>query len=137
MMLDKRLQPVANQYRHDHTRAWSSTIASSDGYAFVEARFVGHGYTMGGRAVESLRLVMAAPQVATVRPQVGLSLLTDLHDLTHFRPTGLQKKSLNTMLAHLVAWSRAMRSLSGPSAELVAAEAANPRPPRPHKGGRR
>jgi NAD(P)H-dependent FMN reductase len=38
------------------------------------AGFIGYGYTMGARAIENLRLVMASLQVATVRPQVGLSL---------------------------------------------------------------
>src|SRR5216683_666989 len=42
--------------------------------------FIGYGYTMGARAVEHLRGVMASVLVATVRPQVGLSLFTDFEN---------------------------------------------------------
>jgi NAD(P)H-dependent FMN reductase len=148
MMIDKSLPAMADQYSHDHTRSWSSSIASFDGYVFVTpeynhgtsaalknaidflyhewcdkaAGFIGYGYTMGARAIESLRLVMAALQVATVRPQVGLSLFTDFQDSTVFRPAELQEESLNTMLNHLIAWSGALRSLREPSAELVTAD---------------
>jgi NAD(P)H-dependent FMN reductase len=78
---------------------WSARIASFDGYVFVTpeynhsssaalknaidflhqewinkaAGFIAYGGTMGARAVEHLRLVLAELQVATVRTQVGLS----------------------------------------------------------------
>jgi NAD(P)H-dependent FMN reductase len=145
---------LADQYRRDHTRRWSSAIASFDGYVFVTpeynhgiggalknaidflyhewsdkaAGFVGYGYTMGARAIESLRLVMAALQVATVRPQVGLSLFTDFQDFTQFTPAELHQRSLGTMLDHLIAWSGAMRSVREPNAQLVAAAGGEPDP---------
>jgi NAD(P)H-dependent FMN reductase len=110
-LLDAR-QPVAGQYTQERTRAWSEAVASFDGYAFVTpeynhgtsgalknaiefpyhewrdraAGFVGYGYTMGARAIESLRLTLAAMQVATVRPAVGISLLTNLDKGTTFKP---------------------------------------------------
>jgi NAD(P)H-dependent FMN reductase len=151
MMLDKRLD-LANQYSHGHTREWSSAIASFDGYVFVTpeynhgvggalknaidflyhewtdkaAGFIGYGYTMGARAIESLRLVMAALQVATVRPQVGLSLSTDFQASTVFRPAELQQRSLDAMLDHLIAWSGALRTLREPADALVEAATGEP-----------
>jgi NAD(P)H-dependent FMN reductase len=142
MMLDKTAPVLADQYTRQHTRAWSTTVASFDGYVFVTpeynhgtsaalknaidflyhewcdkaAGFIGYGYTMGARAIENLRLVMSAVQVATVRPQVGLSLFTDFEDATVFKPAELQVRSLDTLLDHVVAWSDALRTLREPSA---------------------
>jgi NAD(P)H-dependent FMN reductase len=135
--------PVAEQYRNAHTRAWSAAVAGFDGYVFVTpeynhgtsgalknaidflyhewadkaAGFVGYGYSLGARAIENLRLVMAALQVATVRPQVGLSLFTDFTNGTEFTPAARQVANLNTMLDHLVAWSGALQTLRKPNAD--------------------
>jgi NAD(P)H-dependent FMN reductase len=129
-------RPVASQYTQDHTRAWSETIAAFDGYVIVTpeynhgingalknaidflyhewrdkaAGFIGYGYTNGARAIESLRLVMAAVQVATVRPAVGLSLFTELQDGV-FTPGQVQDRFVTTMLDHVVTWSGALRPL--------------------------
>jgi hypothetical protein len=61
--------------------------------------------------LEQLRLVMASVQVATVRPQVGLSLFADVENGTRLAPAPIQGPSLNTMLDHLIAWSGALRPL--------------------------
>jgi NAD(P)H-dependent FMN reductase len=129
-----------DEYIHEHTRAWSAAIASFDGYVFVTpeynhgtsgalknaidflyhewadkaAGFVGYGYTMGARAIEHLRLNMAALQVATVRPQVGISLFTEFDESGSFTPPERQEQSVNTMLDHVVNWSRALRELRAP-----------------------
>lgn len=75
------------------------------------AGFIGYGYTMGARAIEHLRLVMASVQVATVRPQVGLSLFTDFENATVFKPAATQEKNLNDLLDHVIAWSGTPRVL--------------------------
>ena len=80
-------------------------------WADKAAGFVGYGYTMGARAIEHLRGVMASVQVATVRPQVGLSLFTDFEKSIVFKPAAMQEKNLNTMLDHVIAWSGALRTL--------------------------
>jgi NAD(P)H-dependent FMN reductase len=66
---------------------------------------------LGARAIENLRLVMASLQVATVRPQVGLSLFADFERATVFKPTDMQEKNLNSLLDHVIAWSGALRVL--------------------------
>jgi NAD(P)H-dependent FMN reductase len=79
------------------------------------AGFVAYGYTVGARAIESLRLVMSPVQVATVRPQVGLSLYTDFQNGNEFTPAERHLTSLNLVLDHVVAWGGAMRTLRKPS----------------------
>jgi NAD(P)H-dependent FMN reductase len=136
-LLDEPLPASSGQYSHPHTRAWSAAIASFDGYIFVTpeynhgisgalknaidflnrewankaAGFIGYGGAMGARAIEHLRAVMGSLQVATVLPQVGLSLFTDFEKFSVFKPTELQTKSLVTLLDHVVAWSGALRTL--------------------------
>jgi NAD(P)H-dependent FMN reductase len=125
------------QYTHDHTRAWSAKIASFDAFVFVTpeynhgtcaalknaidylyqewtnkaAGFIGYGGTMGARAVESLRLVLAELQVATVRTQVGISLFTDFEDFSAFKPAPTHERTLNTMLDQVIAWGGALKGL--------------------------
>jgi NAD(P)H-dependent FMN reductase len=65
----------------------------------------------GARAVENLRLIMGEVQVATVRAQVGLSLLTDFENFTVFKPAPMHEASVNTMLDQVIAWSGALRPL--------------------------
>src|SRR5450432_1709499 len=140
-ILDEPMPAASGSYSHPHTRTWSAAIASFDGYVFVTpeynhgtsgalknaidflyhewrdkaAGFIGYGYTMGARAIENLRLVMSAAQVATVRPQLGLSLYTDFHESTVFTPTERHEQSLNALLDHVTAWSAALRRLREPS----------------------
>jgi len=136
-LLDEPMPSATGVYEHPYTKKWSAAIASFDGYVFVTpeynhgtsgalknaidflynewtdkaAGFIGYGYTMGARAIENLRLVMAALQVATVRPQVGLSLFSDFDGGTVFSPSDIQEKSLSTVLDHVIAWSGALRVL--------------------------
>jgi NAD(P)H-dependent FMN reductase len=135
-LLDEPLAAMSGQYSPPHTRAWSVRVASFDGYVFVTpeynhgvssalknaidflyrewadkaAGFIRYGYTMGARAIEHLRLVMAAVQVAAVRPQVGLSLFTDFENSTLFKPAPIQGTNLNTKLDQLIAWSGALQA---------------------------
>jgi NAD(P)H-dependent FMN reductase len=137
-VLDEPEPPMSSdQYKHQHTRAWSAAIASFDGYVFVTpeynhgtsgalknaidflysewtdkaAGFIGYGFTMGARAIENLRLVMASLQVATVRPQVGLSLFMDFEHAAVFKPTQRLEQAVTNMLDHVIAWSGALKPL--------------------------
>jgi NAD(P)H-dependent FMN reductase len=137
-ILDEPVPAMSSEeYTHQHTRAWSAAIASFDGYVFVTpeynhgtsgalknaidflyrewsdkaAGFIGYGFTMGARAIENLRLVMASLQVATVRPQVGLSLFTDFEHSEVFKPTEKLEQTVNGLLDHVIAWSGALKPL--------------------------
>jgi NAD(P)H-dependent FMN reductase len=136
-LLDEGVPPSLGQYSKEHTKTWAAKIDSFDGYVFVTpeynhgicgalknaidflfkewnnkaAGFVGYGGAGGVRAAEQLRLVMAEVQVATVRNQVALSLLTDFENYTNFKPAAHQEKSVKAMLDQLIAWSGALKTL--------------------------
>jgi NAD(P)H-dependent FMN reductase len=136
-LLDEPVPPSQHKYSKDHTKRWSETIASFDGYVFVTpeynhstsgalknaidflysewnnkaAGFVSFGSSGGTRAVEHLRLIMGELQVADVRSQVALSLFTDFENFSTFKPQALHEKSLKSMLDQLVAWSSAMKTV--------------------------
>ena len=136
-MLD---EPVAaamsRDYQHAHTRTWSRTIDSYDGFVFVTpeynhsttgalknaldylypewhdkaAGFVGYGTHGGTRAVEQLRLVMGELHVADVRSQVALSLFTDFPD-GHLAPAEHHEAALKATLDQVVRWADALAPL--------------------------
>jgi NAD(P)H-dependent FMN reductase len=143
-LLDEPAPPSTAQYIRPHTRAWSAKIASFDGYVFVTpeynhgpsgalknaidflhnewinkaAAFVGYGGTSGARAIEQLRLVMGALQVATVTAQVGLSMFTDFEKFSVFKPAAIHEQNVHRMLDQLVAWSGALGALRKPGVRL-------------------
>ena len=147
--LDEAVPPSMGQYSQPHTKAWAEKIAQFDGYVFVTpeynhstsgalknaidylykewnnkaAGFVSYGTAGGTRAVEHLRLVMAELQVATVRTQDALGLMTDFQNFREFTPQPFQLQSLNAMLDQLVAWSSALAPLRSPAAAAVPARA--------------
>src|ERR1700736_5014353 len=136
-LLDEPMPPIMGQYSKPHTKAWAAKIDSFDAYVFVTpeynhgasgalknaidflfkewnnkaAGFVSYGGAGGVRAVEHLRLVMAEVQVATVRNQVALSLITDFENYTKFKPAAHHEKSVNHMIDQLIAWSGALKTL--------------------------
>ena len=136
-LLDEPVPPSLGQYTKPHTKAWSSKIASFDGYVFVTPEYnhapgaalknaidylytewnnkaaglVGYGSAGGVRAVEQLRLILGELQVADVRAQVRLSLFEDFEGFRVFKPGPNQAATVNTMLDQLVAWSGALKPL--------------------------
>jgi NAD(P)H-dependent FMN reductase len=136
-LLDEPLPPSFGRYANEHTKRWAEKIGSFDGFVLVTpeynhgtsgalknaidflykewvnkaAGFIGYGGAMGARAVESLRLVLAELQVATVRNQVGISLFTDFENFSVFKPAATQEKSVHAMLDQVIAWSEALKPL--------------------------
>ena len=136
-LLDEPLPPSFGQYSRPHTRAWSERIAALDGFVFVTPEYnhapsaalknaidylyrewnnkaaglVGYGSADGVRAVEHLRLILAEVQVATVRAQVRLSLMSDFENFQAFRPGPARPAEVTAMLDQLVAWSGALQPL--------------------------
>jgi NAD(P)H-dependent FMN reductase len=135
--LDEAMPPSLGQYSHPHTLEWAAKIASFDGYVMVTPEynhstsgalknaidflyaewnnkavgFVSYGGAGGTRAVEHLRLIAGELQLADVRAQVALSLLTDFENYRVFKPADHQRDSVNAMLDQLVAWSTALAPL--------------------------
>lgn len=139
-LLDEASPPMKMNYAHEHTKKWSATIASYDGFIFVTPEynhgpaaalknaidylyrewnhkacgFVSWGSAGGVRAVEQLRQVMGEIMVADVRAQVALSLAADFEGYAVFKPQAHHEKSVNTMLDQVLAWSGALKGLRTP-----------------------
>ena len=61
--------------------------------------------------MEQLRLVAGELQMADVRQQVVLSMMTEFENFTVFKPGGYNLPALNTMLDQVIAWSTALAPL--------------------------
>ena len=123
------------QYHNEHTRQWADKIASFDGFVIVTPEynhstsgvlknaidylyaewnnkavgFVSYGAVGGARAAEHLRLIAGELQMADVRQQVALSLLTEFENFTVFKPGDYNRAALDTLLDQVIAWSAALR----------------------------
>jgi NAD(P)H-dependent FMN reductase len=135
--LDEPLPPSMGQYQNEHTKAWAATIASFDGYVIVTPEynhstsgvlknaidylyaewnnkavgFVSYGSVGGARAAEHLRLVAGELQMADVRQQVALSLLTEFENFSVFKPNDYNLAALDILLDQVIAWSNALAPL--------------------------
>lgn len=100
----------------EYNNAPPAALKNALDYLYAEwtnkaAGFVGYGVFGGARAVEQLRSMMGALQIADVSAQVGLSLYTDFEDLQYLRPMPHQEEDLTEMLDQLVAWAGALAPL--------------------------
>jgi len=116
------------------TQAWAEVVGAFDGFVFVTpeynhslpgvlknaldhvylewndkaAGFVSYGGVGGARAVEQLRLVCGAVQLADVAPQVTLPMATEFENGTDFKPGDYNLAALDTLLDHVIRWSTAL-----------------------------
>ena len=133
-LLDEPYPPAMGQYQHDHTRRWAAKVAELDGFVIVTPEynhaapaalknaldylyaewnnkavgFVSYGSAGGVRAVENLRLIAGELQMADVRAQLALSLMTDFEDYSTFRPAEEHAAVLDAVFDQVVAWSSAL-----------------------------
>jgi NAD(P)H-dependent FMN reductase len=143
--LDEPLPPSMGQYQNEHTKQWADKIASFDGFVFVTPEYnhstsgvlknaidylfaewnnkaagiVSYGGVGGARAAEHLRLVLGELQIADVRQQVALSLLTEFENFSVFKPGAYNHAALDTMLDQVIAWSTALAPLRQPAPAAV------------------
>ena len=139
--LDEPLPPSMGQYQNEHTRQWAAKIGSFDGFVFVTPEynhstsgvlknaidflyaewnnkavgFVSYGAVGGARAAEHLRLVAAELQMADVRQQVALSLLTEFENFSVFKPGDYNRSALDTLLDQVISWGDALAPLREPA----------------------
>ncbi|GAB2762421.1 NADPH-dependent FMN reductase [Streptomyces bullii] len=144
--LDEPLPPSMGQYQGEHTKKWAEKIASFDGFVFVTPEynhstsgvlknaidylytewnnkavgFVSYGGVGGARAVEHLRLVVGELQMADVRQQVALSLMTEFENFSVLKPGEYNVQALDTLLDQVVAWSGALAPLRAATANATA-----------------
>lgn len=137
--LDEEVSASQGRYANDHTKAWAAAVAKYDGFVFVTpeynhstsgalknaidfiyaewnnkaAGFVSYGASSSGtRAVEHLRLIVGELQMADVRQQVAISLITDFEGFTTLKQDLPQHEaSLGILLDQLVSWSGALRGV--------------------------
>lgn len=143
--LDEPVPPSLGQYQHDHTKEWAAKIDSFDGFVMVTPEynhstsgvlknaldylyaewnnkavgFVSYGSAGGTRAVEHLRLVCGELQMADVRQQVALSLVTEFENYSVFKPGDYNLPALDTLLDQVIAWSGALATLRSESASAA------------------
>jgi len=139
-LFDEPIPPARGQYTNDHTKRWSAVISSFDGFVIVTPEyshgmpavlknaldylyaewnnkavgFVSYGTAGGVRAVEQLRQVAGELQLADVRAQVALSLITDFEGYRTLRPTERQLALLDMMFSQVIAWTDALAPLRRP-----------------------
>ena len=143
--LDEPLPPSMGQYQNEHTRQWADKIASFDGFVIVTPEynhgtsgvlknaidfvyaewnnkavgFVSYGAMGGGHAAEHLRLVAGELQMADVREQVAISLMTEFENFSVFKPGDFSLAKLGALLDQVVAWSTALAPLRQPAAAIA------------------
>ena len=144
--LDEPMPPSFGQYANDHTKEWARKIVSFDGFVIVTPEynhgtsgvlknaidylyaewnnkavgFVSYGAVGGARAAEHLRLVAAELQMADVRQQVALSLITEFENFSVFKPGDYNVDALSTLLDQVIAWSTALAPLRETAAPAAA-----------------
>src|SRR5471030_2690179 len=135
--LDEPLPPSMGQYQNAHTQDWAATIGRFDGFVFVTPEYnhstsgvlknaidylyaewnnkamgvVSYGAVGGARAAEHLRLIAGELQMADVRTNVTLSLITDFRNFTDFAPGAHQAQVFDTLFSEVIAWSEALAPL--------------------------
>jgi NAD(P)H-dependent FMN reductase len=144
--LDEVYPPSMGQYQNPHTLQWAAKIAEFDGFVMVTPEynhstsgvlknaidylyaewnnkavgFVSYGSVGGARAAEHLRLVAGELQMADVRQQVALSLVTEFENYSVFKPGAYNLPLLDTLLDQVIAWSEALAPLRRTAQQAVA-----------------
>ncbi len=135
-LLDEAMPAAYGQYEKAHTKKWAEKIGGLDAFVFVTAEYnhalpgalknaidfiygewnnkaagiVSYGSAGGARAAENLRLVLGELQVADVRQQVLLSLMTDFENFSVFKPHPRHEEELSTLLNQVNAWAGALKT---------------------------
>lgn len=136
-LLDEAMPAAYGQYEKAHTKKWAEKIAELDGFVFVAAEYnhamagalknaidfiygewnnkaagiVSYGSAGGARAAENLRLVLGELQIADVRQQVLLSLMTDFENYSVFKPHPRHEEELAVLLTQVNAWAGALKTI--------------------------
>ena len=144
--LDEQITASQGNYQNAHTKVWAEKIGSLDGFVFVTpeynhstsgalknaidylyaewnnkaAGFVSYGVHGGTRAVEHLRLIVGELQIADVRAQVALSLITDFEHYSVFTPAPQHEASVATMLGQLESWTAALAGVRASALKAAA-----------------
>jgi NAD(P)H-dependent FMN reductase len=138
-LFDEPVHPMKRDYRHDHTRRWSASVAAADAFVFVTpeynygpppsllnaltylyhewhykpAGFVSYGGISGGtRAVQIEKQTLTTLKMMPIPEQVTIPLVARQIDPDRgFEGSEAQQSSARAMLDELQRWAEALRPL--------------------------
>ena len=137
-VFDEPKHPRFKDYSHDHTKAWSASVAQADAFVFVTPEYnytpppsfvnavdylflewtykvagiVSYGGPLGGaRAAQMEKLMLTSVKVMTVPEGVSIPLPTHMDKDGDFAPSEPIEKSAKAMLDELVKWAGALKPL--------------------------
>jgi NAD(P)H-dependent FMN reductase len=136
---DEPNHPRAQNYQHEHTKAWAQSVADADAYVFVTPEynyspppslinaldyvyvewnykpcgFVGYGGASGGvRSVQATRLMVTTLKMMPMVEGVMVQMPWDkLDDDRRFTPGPEHEGSAKAMLDELARWAEALRAM--------------------------
>jgi len=138
-VFDEPNHPMRQQYVHEHTKKWAASVDSADAFVFVTPEydfgtppsllnaliylvhewsykpvgFVSYGGMSGGiRAVQMTKQMLTTLKLVPLPEAVTIPFVSTLIDDTgEFVATEIIEKSATTMLAELLRWSGALKTL--------------------------
>lgn len=138
-VFDEPHHPRLKNYQHDHTKAWSASVAAADAFVFVTpeynyapppsfvnavdylfsewnhkpASFVSYGGASGGlRAVQMEKLILTTVKVMPIPEGVALPMAgLSINAETGFTATDAQAAAAKAALDELARWARALKGL--------------------------
>lgn len=141
--LDEPEHPKLHHYHHDHTKAWSKLIEPADAIVIVTCEynfgypaplknaldylyqewnykpvgFVSYGGIAGGtRAVQMLKQVVTAQKMMPLAEAVHIPFFTKyINDEDRFEGNEVLNKSVDTMMAELLHWTKALKPMRNPA----------------------
>jgi NAD(P)H-dependent FMN reductase len=140
--MDEPNHPVRRQYQHEHTKAWSRTVASLDALTFVTpeynygmppallncfefvfhewhykaASFVSYGGVSGGtRSVQMSKQVVTSLKMMPIPEGVFIPFAAKLVTNDVFDPGTTQDEAVTRMLDELLRWTTALEPLRRPA----------------------
>lgn len=137
---DEPRHPMMQQYEHDHTKAWSASVAAADAYVFVTpeynygpppsllnalnyvyrewnykpASFVSYGGVSGGlRAVQVEKQILSTLKVVPIPEQVSVHMAGQHIEDGAFKPDATHSHSAIRALDELHRWAEGLKALRG------------------------
>lgn len=137
-VFDEPKHPRIQDYRHDHTRAWSQSVGSADAFVFVTPEYnffaapalvnaidflnvewaykpagiVSYGGLSGGlRAAQSLKNLLTTVRMMPIPEGVSVPYVGKSVEEGVFKPTEMMQEGAATMLDELHRWTGALKGL--------------------------
>ncbi|MEO6260762.1 MAG: NADPH-dependent FMN reductase [Thermoanaerobaculia bacterium] len=146
-ILDEPNHPMKRDYQHDHTKAWSASVASADAFAFVvpeynhgmppallnaldylyvewnykPVAFVSYGGVSGGsRSVQMANPLLTALKMMPIPESVTIPFFTKLINAEGiFDPGETPHRALTGMLDELLRWTQALKTMRAQSGTIT------------------